>query len=139
MGHTPVYRQASMERIQSPEQLNDYLRVTNPSVWVILAAVVLILAGALLWGSFAYIDSFVTGTAEVENGVMTVTFGDDTMAKNVKAGMNVTVGDTASAIVSVGHAPDGSLFALAETTLADGSYQARVSYRQTQILELLFN
>ena len=73
MEQQTVYRKKSLERIQSPEQLNDYLRVTNPSVWVILAAVALILAGALIWGSFAYIDSFVTGTAEVKDGVMTVT------------------------------------------------------------------
>ena len=28
-----VYRQSSLDRIQSPEQLNSYLRVTNPSAW----------------------------------------------------------------------------------------------------------
>ena len=139
MGQPTLYRKSSMERIQSPEQLNDYLRVTSPSVWIILAAVILILVGALLWGSFAYIDSFVTGAAKVESGVMTVTFEDETMAKNVKAGMNVAVGGTSSAIVSVGRASDGRLFAQAETTLADGAYQATGSYRQTQVLELLFN
>ncbi|MBR5364923.1 MAG: hypothetical protein IK132_01630 [Clostridia bacterium] len=139
MEQQTVYRKKSLERIQSPEQLNDYLRVTNPSVWVILAAVALILAGALIWGSFAYIDSFVTGTAEVKDGVMTVTFEDEALAKNVKAGMNVTVGDTVSAIASVGRASDGSLFAQAQTALADGSYQVKVSYRQTQVLDLLFN
>ena len=139
MEQQTVYRKKSLERIQSPEQLNDYLRVTNPSVWVILAAVALILAGALIWGSFAYIDSFVSGTAEVKDGVMTITFEDEGLAKNVKAGMNAAVGDTASAIVSVGRASDGSLFAQAETSLTDGTYQVKVSYRQTQVLDLLFN
>ena len=139
MEQQTVYRKKSLERIQSPEQLNDYLRVTNPSVWVILAAVALILAGALIWGSFAYIDSFVTGTAEVKDGVMTVTFEDEALAKNVKAGMNVAAGDTVSAIASVGRASDGSLFAQAQTALADGSYQVKVSYRQTQVLSLLFD
>ena len=139
MGQSPVYRKASLERIQSPEQLNDYLRVTNPSVWIILAAVVLILAGMLVWGSSAYIDSFVTGAAEVKGGVMTVTFEDEALAKNVKPGMNVAVGNTSSPIVSVGRASDGKLFAQTETALADGSYQATVGYRQTQILQLLFN
>ena len=139
MEQQTVYRKKSLERIQYPEQLNDYLRVTNPSVWVILAAVALILAGALIWGSFAYIDSFVTGTAEVKDGVMTVTYEDEALAKNVKAGMNVAAGDTVSAIASVGRASDGSLFAQAQTALADGSYQVKVSYRQTQVLDLLFN
>ena len=139
MEQSQVFRKASLDRIQSPEQLNDYLRVTNPSVWVVLTAVILILAGALIWGSFAYIDSFAAGVGEVKNGVMMVTFEDDTLAKNVKAGMNITVGDASCAIVSIGRASDGSLFAQANTTLADGSYQVKVRYRQTQLLELLFN
>lgn len=139
MEQSSLYRKASMERIESPEQLSDYLRVTNPSVWIILAAAALILVGALIWGSFAYIDSFVTGTAEVKNDVMTISFEDDAMAKNVKVGMNVTVGDTESTIVSVGYTPDGSILAQADTTLSDGIYQATVSYRRTKVLQLLFN
>lgn len=139
MAQPSVYRKASMDRIQSPEQLNDFLRVTNPSVWILLAAVALILAGMLLWGSFAYIDSFAAGSAEVKGGVMTVTFQDESQAANVKAGMDVTVGDVSAPIASVGRAPDGRLFAQAQTTLADGTYSATVSYRQTQVLRLLFN
>ena len=52
MEKSKVFRQTSMDRIQSPEQLNDYLRVTDPSVWVLLAAVIVLLAGVLVWGSF---------------------------------------------------------------------------------------
>ena len=34
-----LYREKSMERISSPEKLNDYMCVTTPSVWLVLAAV----------------------------------------------------------------------------------------------------
>ncbi len=37
-----LFREKSIDRISSPEQLNDYLRVTSPAVWVILLAVVLL-------------------------------------------------------------------------------------------------
>ena len=70
---------------------------------------------------------------------MTVIFEDESLAKNVEAGMYVTVGDTRSAITSVGYSPDGTPFAQADTELADGDYDARVSWRQTKIIELLFN
>ena len=56
-----LFRKNSMEQITSPEQLNDYLRVTSPAVWVVLVAVILLLAGFLVWASFANIDSYVTG------------------------------------------------------------------------------
>ena len=54
-----IFRQKSMDRVSSPEQLNDYIRVTTPSVWVVLIALVLLLAGMLVWSIF--------GTVEVHN------------------------------------------------------------------------
>ena len=139
MEKSSIFRKASMDRIQSPEQLNDYLRVTNPTVWVLLAAVIVLLAGMLIWGSFTYIGSFVDGSAQVEDGVMFITFADDTLAKNVEAGMTVTAGDTKATVSSVGYGTDGRRFAVAETNLADGMYQVQISYKQTQIMKLLFN
>ena len=49
MNHS-VFRQKSMEKITSPEQMNDYIRVSNPSVWMILAAVIVLLIGVCVWG-----------------------------------------------------------------------------------------
>ena len=45
-----LFRKKSLDRISSPEQLNDYLRVTNPTVWVVLGAVILLLLGVIVWG-----------------------------------------------------------------------------------------
>ncbi len=139
MEENTLFRKESMDRIQSPEQLNDYLRVTNPSVWVVLAAIILLLVGMLIWSASAQIDSFASGTAQVQNGEMRLVFDDTQKAAKVQAGMTVTVGETSSVISSVGTAEDGSLFALASTALANGSYPARVVFRQTQVLSLLFN
>jgi len=134
-----LFRKKSMDRISSPEQLNDYLHVTNPTVWVVLAAVIILLAGMLIWGTFARIDSFAAGTAEVENGKMTVYFEDDKSAANVQTGMKITVGESESVITSVGKNEDGCIFALADTSLSDGTYSARAIFRQTQVIRLLFN
>ena len=40
-----IFRKKTLDRISSPEQLTDYLRVTNPGIWLVLATVVLLLAG----------------------------------------------------------------------------------------------
>ena len=42
-----VSRQKTPDRISSPDHLTDYLRVTNPGIWVLLASIVLFLAGVL--------------------------------------------------------------------------------------------
>lgn len=137
MEQSNLFRKKSLESIQSPEQLNDYLCVTNPSVWLLLTAVILLLAGLLVWGSFTYISSVAKGVGQVENGVMTLRFEEDAEAGAVEAGMSISVGESEYEIRSVGRDGQG-LFALADTDLADGSYEAGVCYRQTQILRLLF-
>ena len=134
-----LYREKSLDRISSPEQLNDYLHVTNASVWVILAAVVILLIGMLIWSSVTTIESYAEGTGDVNGGVMTIRFDNEQFAKNVEKGMPVTAGDTKTVIQSIGKDADGLLLATADTTLSDGFYPVRVTYKQKQILSLLFN
>ncbi|MBR0464581.1 MAG: hypothetical protein IJJ23_09440 [Clostridia bacterium] len=52
-----LFREKSLEAIESPESLNDYLRVTSPSVWLVMGVVIALLAGALCWGVFGSIDT----------------------------------------------------------------------------------
>ncbi|MBR5094884.1 MAG: hypothetical protein IK095_07305 [Oscillospiraceae bacterium] len=137
MEQSQLYRKKSLEQIQSPEQLNDYLRVTDASVWVLLTAVILLLAGLLVWGAYTYIDSMAYGSAEVKDGQMTVRFNDDDAAAELDVGMEVCVGETGYPIVSIGFDENG-IFALARVDLPDGCYQATARYKQTQILKLMF-
>lgn len=57
-----IFREKSLRRISSPEEMNDYIRVTTPKVWVILIAVIVLLIGALVWATFGTI------TVHDENG-----------------------------------------------------------------------
>ena len=134
-----IFRQKSLDQISSPEQLHDYLHVTNPTVWLALAAVALLLVGLLIWTSVASVDSFASATATVNDGSMVIRIDDPDMAKTIESGMKVLVGDTSAKVGSVGHKEDGSVFAVAETTLEDGTYAAKVVLRQIQVLKLLFN
>lgn len=52
-----VFRQKSLNRVSSPEQLNDYIRVTRPSVWLVLAAVILLLAGIIVWSIVGTVEA----------------------------------------------------------------------------------
>ncbi|MDO4989839.1 MAG: hypothetical protein Q4E45_04980 [Eubacteriales bacterium] len=134
-----IFRKKSLDKISSPESLGDYLHVTNPSVWMILAAVILLLAGMLIWASTSNIDSYAYGTAQVENGNMRISFDDQQAAGNVESGLTVIIGETRSTVTGVGIDEAGQTFASASTTLADGSYPAKVLLRQTQVIRLLFN
>ncbi len=135
----PIFRKKSVERISSPEQLNDYLHVTNLSVWLLLIAVAILLVGLLIWGGFAYITSFVGGAAVVNDGQMNIAFEDQDKARNISSGMKVTVGGDSTTVLSVGKDESGNYFAVANTSLSDGEYECIVHYDQIQVLKLLFN
>ena len=53
--------------------------------------------------------------------------------------MTVTTGDVSAQVSSIGYTDNGEMFALAPTSLADGTYSVRVVYKKTQVLSLLFN
>ncbi len=82
-----LFREKSLEAIESPESLNDYLRVTSPGVWLVMASVIVLLTGGILWGIFGHIRT----TAEVavavtgEESVCYVPYGsaDKVLARGV--------------------------------------------------------
>ena len=51
-----IYREKSINRMNQPEDLNDYIRVTTPSVWIVLIAVALVLAAVLGWMIFGTVE-----------------------------------------------------------------------------------
>ena len=135
----PLFRQKSVDRIASPEQLEDYLHVTSPAVWIVLCAVIALLAGLLVWSSVTAVESYASGTAEARDGVLTITFDDELQEKNIAPGMNVTVGGLVTPVVSVGRDADGRLIAVASADVPDGEYGVKVGYKRTQIIRMLFN
>ena len=54
-----LYREKSLERVNSPEELSDYIRVATPSVWLVLLGILILLVGILAWS--------VLGSVVIEN------------------------------------------------------------------------
>ncbi len=44
-----IFRKKSIDNINSPEALNDYIRVTSPPAWLVLLAVMILLTGIFVW------------------------------------------------------------------------------------------
>ncbi|MDD6188738.1 MAG: hypothetical protein PUB32_04065 [Clostridiales bacterium] len=66
-----LFRKNSLDKISSPEQINDYIRTSNLSIWVIFIAAALLLIGVTVWGVFGTIDISVSSVAVCENGNVT--------------------------------------------------------------------
>ena len=55
-----IFRKKSLERIQSPEQIDDYVRVVTPGLWLIIAAITLLLIAGITWGIATRLEVSVT-------------------------------------------------------------------------------
>lgn len=99
-----LFRQKSMDQVSSPEQLNDYIRVSNPSVWMILTAVIVLLAGVCVWGVFGHLDTTV-GCVCISDGGRNVVYIKETRIASVAEGMCVTVGGQEYRIREIGTEP----------------------------------
>lgn len=56
-----LFRKEALERLQSPEQLDQVMRVTRPSGWLALIALFMILAAAFTWSILGHIPTKVHG------------------------------------------------------------------------------
>ena len=63
-----LFREKNLERLESPEKLNDYLRVTSPGVWMVLGAVIVLLIGVCVWGIFGRIKATTQAVVITESG-----------------------------------------------------------------------
>ena len=44
-----LFREKTLKRVSSPEQLDDYIRVISPGVWLVLSGIIVLLLGVLAW------------------------------------------------------------------------------------------
>ncbi len=56
----PIFRQEALDRLSSPERLDQLMQVVSPRAWVALTGVGLVLATALFWGWFGNIPTTAT-------------------------------------------------------------------------------
>lgn len=55
-----IFRKKAMDRITSPEEMDDYLQVTGPGTWFVLLAVVLLVIGFIAWGIMGRLETTVS-------------------------------------------------------------------------------
>ena len=62
-----LFRKKSLERISSPEELHDYMRVTSPRLWMLLIAIVALLVGFIVYASTVTLENTIPVKVIVEN------------------------------------------------------------------------
>lgn len=102
-----IFRKKSVERVSSPEQLNEYIRVSSPGMWMVLLAIVVLLIGVCVWGVVGHLDTTVQTVAIGENREMTL-YIRETDIPYVEEGMVVSIGGGEYTVVSLSAAPESA-------------------------------
>ncbi len=151
-----VFRKKALERRASPEHLDDYINVSNPSVWLIMGAIIAFLAGVLAWGVFGSINDVQSCVVRVSNG-HAVAYVEESRATALSIGDEVNIGSAQGHVVSVGSntvradildsdtrshlGSDATYLASAEISIdfPDGTYDAQIVLETVNPISLLFN
>ncbi|MGM9683444.1 MAG: hypothetical protein ACI3XQ_07585 [Eubacteriales bacterium] len=153
-----IFRKKSVDRMSSPEQLNDYIKVTNPGVWMALAAIVILLVGVCVWGVFGKLETKLTVAAVSQDG-QTVLYVKESDISAVKENMSVSIGDNAYTVVSVASQPVAVTDTISEYArhmgdlslgewvyivqtdgnMPDGAYKAQIVIDSVSPLYFVFN
>lgn len=62
-----VFREKRITQISSPEDLNEYIKVSSAGIWITFSAIIIFLIGAIIWGIFGSIYAYQSGTVQVTN------------------------------------------------------------------------
>ncbi len=140
-----VFRKKALDRIASPEELNEYIRVTTPSMWLVMLAVIILLVGAVVFAVFGTIESNVTVAAVVKDKQCTCYIPSDRVS-GISVGDTVTIGQKTYSVKSMSPRPssiqddfpeyalyvsgmkvgDWAYEAEADVDLEDGVYEAHI-------------
>ena len=121
-----LFKKSASDTTSSPEQLQDYVKVANPGLWMVISAIVILLVGVITWGFIGKIDTTMS-TAIVTEGGDAVIYVGEADAETLSVGMTVRVGDKEYTITDIAKEPvkvDGLLtdYAMHVSGLAAGEW-----------------
>lgn len=99
-----IFNRQAAEKLRSPDDLDKYVRVTNPSVWIVLFACIALLIGLLSWGIFGTVSTSVNATGLCVDGEP-ICFLSAENAGKVRVGDTANVGGKILKVASISDVP----------------------------------
>lgn len=126
-----LFNKSNMDKISSPEQLHDYVKVANPGIWMAISAIVIFLAGVVVWGFIGKIDTTMASAIVTDGGNAVMYIGESDVEK-LEIGMKVRSENKEYTITAIAEEPikvDSSLtdYAIHASGLTLGEWVYEVS------------
>ena len=135
-----LFREKSLQKLNAPEQLDEYIRVSRPSVWLLLIAIIIFLIGVCVWGFAGQVESTVDVVVCVV-GEETYGYVSEADAGVVEVGQIVEFSGEQSDILEI--TPEGELGYLCMMTpvhtLPDGVYMGQIVLQTYHPISFVMN
>lgn len=134
-----IFRQKSLDKVKSPESLDDYIQVANPSIWLVLISIVLLLIGACIWGVFGHIDSVIETKVYVEDSVIVCNIPEEN-ASSVEEGMAVRFNDCEATVKDIKKIDKNYVCELqSDQPITDGIYDGSIVIKSVKPMNFIMN
>lgn len=142
-----LFRKESYDRISSPEQMRDYMRVTSPRLWMLLAAMIALLAGFLVYASTTMMETTLELSATADQSGVIQAAVTPEQARNLEIGMKVRIGGKNARVAEIvqmlgGEAGKQTIVLIEpeeDLVLPEGLYQATVVTESISPIDFLMN
>lgn len=129
-----LFRQKTLDQMTSPDQLTDYLKVTNPGVWAVLIAVVLLLLGLLAWACVGTLKTTADAKVVVKDDSAAIMLESPYV---INQGMTVTILSQEYSVESTAADEYGRTVGVANVDLPNGAYDGTVVVDETHAIDFL--
>jgi len=152
-----LFRKKSMDKVSSPESLNDYVRVANPSIWMILGAIIVLLIGVCIWGIFGRLDTKVR-VGSISKGGQSICYISEDNKDKLSVGDTFKIDGVEGEVLEIKSTPvqgkelsslvrhalgiseeDWAYKFITNHKLDDGEYEAEIVIESIKPLSFVFN
>ncbi len=153
-----LFRKKSIDKISSPEQLGDYIRVSNPGVWIVLIASLFLLIGFLVFAVFGRINTVIPLAAVSEQDTVYCYIKEGDLDK-IRLDMPIMIEGQSYNIIDISSTPtsldDGAddyllyageimpgewvYTANLDANLEDGIYEASITTESIALITFIIN
>ena len=99
-----IFTKKATEKLRSPDDLENYVRVTNPSAWITLGAFACLFVGLFAWGLFGTVSTSIDVSGTCLDGDVIGFIAEEQVA-DVHVGDAADVGGVPTHVASMGDVP----------------------------------
>lgn len=133
-----LFREKSLEKLSSPEHLNEYMRVTSVPIWLILVAIMFLLFGFCMWAVLGHLETTITMRGNIQNHQWNIQT-KEVKAYELELGMMLVCEDVIGTIKTIQMEDDITVIKGEIPKLPDGMYTCTITTEAITPISFLWN